>query len=126
MGEWMLEKGLRPDVILSSTAKRASQTTELVLAAIDYHDSVTWLDKLYHASPQTMLDAVATVDGRAKCVLLVAHNPGMEELVSVLGKNFVAMPTAAIAHFELTSDDWAIDPDDSTIRLIEIAKPKEL
>ena len=75
IGKWLADKGYAPDVVLVSDAKRTVETAELVLAALAHKPEVQVLSRLYHASPDTVLEAVTRVTG--KTIALIGHNPGM-------------------------------------------------
>jgi phosphohistidine phosphatase len=126
MAQWLAEHDLVPDIVLSSTARRARETAEIVIQTLQYSGPTQWSERLYHASPATLTEAIEQGDNNCRRLLLVAHNPGMESLVSSLGETFAAMPTAAIAWFEFESETWKLTPKPSNFRLVQIACPKEL
>jgi phosphohistidine phosphatase len=126
MAEWLTEHDLVPDLVLSSTACRARETAEIVTQTLQYRGPMQWSERLYHAPPAILIESIEQVSSQHNCLLLVAHNPGLESLVSSLGETFSAMPTAAIAWFEFESETWQLSPRPSNFRLIQIACPKEL
>jgi phosphohistidine phosphatase len=87
-GTWLRENGILPDVILCSTATRAQQTCAEVRSGlgVDVPDPELE-DALYAASAIHLLAVIHTVPETARCVLLVAHMPGVQELVTRLGSN---------------------------------------
>ena len=132
MATWCAQQGLLPDVVLASSAERAADTARRLARGLGVEeDDITFDDVLYLASLPTLLDALARVDPAARQVLLVGHNPGLDELVrhlasatprlSASGK---LMTTAAVAHFRLP-DDWSDLPRGSG-ELLDLARPKEL
>ncbi len=100
-----------PDCILTSTAVRARETTRLVAAAMAYDGPVVERDAVYGASVDALLDALRECGPNDAAVLLVGHNPGLEELVALLtggeaSPPIVRLPTAALACIALDIDDW--------------------
>lgn len=87
VGAVLLEQKLIPQSIYSSTAKRAIQTAELVCEQlmIDKHD-IAQRDELYLADPETFLSLLHGITDRIARVLLVGHNPVLEELVEALSE----------------------------------------
>ncbi len=81
----LLELKLLPQVIISSTAQRAVETSEIVcqLLAID-SEQILYRDELYHADVGTFLSQLHRLNNRFKRVLIVAHNPALEDLVDFL------------------------------------------
>jgi phosphohistidine phosphatase len=106
MGQLLLDENLTPGLILSSTAKRARKTASLVAKSCGYSREVNELADLYLAGPQSYFEALQFVDDGLDRVLVVGHNPGMEDLVQELVGEFHRMPTAALAHVELEIDAW--------------------
>src|SRR5262245_25715614 len=85
MGRLLAEKSLVPGRILSSTARRARKTAELAAEAAGYRGEIELLDDLYLASAKKILSQTRThTPDAVDRVLIVAHNPGLEELVDRL------------------------------------------
>ena len=132
MGAWIRHLDLVPDVVLSSPATRARATTELACKAMALPlDKVIWDERLYEASGAQVLSALAEAPRKAGRVLLVGHNPGLEELVHLLvgdppeipadGK---LLPTAALARLEITGD-WR-DAGPGCAHLLAVTRPGEI
>lgn len=103
MGRWLAGAALVPDRIVSSTALRALQTARAVAEACGYARGVEATRRLYLASPEEICSVIADLAGDSSPILIVAHNPGVELLVSHWTGRDERMPTAAIARFEVTS-----------------------
>ncbi|MDX1606771.1 MAG: histidine phosphatase family protein, partial [Candidatus Competibacterales bacterium] len=111
-GQWLRENDLVPDHIVSSPARRARQTAERVCPELGIDSSsVTWDPRIYEATAPTLLQVLADCPAEARRVLLIGHNPGLENLLLYLcpetpvpdsGK---ILPTAAVARVALP-DDW--------------------
>lgn len=111
MGRLLRDEGLWPDLILSSTARRARRTAELLLTDRESDTSeddteIRYLSELYLADPEDYLGAVRRVAGQAESVLVVGHNPGLEMLLQSLTDAWHRLPTAAIARIDLPIDAW--------------------
>ncbi len=96
-----------PDLILTSTAERACRTTELVAGASGYTGAIVRVDDLYAADAKRLLEVARARGSQAGRLLLVAHNPGLEELVEQLTGRSETMPTAALAEIVLPIDQWS-------------------
>jgi phosphohistidine phosphatase len=115
MARRFAESGFRPDVILSSTARRARTTADAFAAATGTR--VTLQERLYGAPAGLLLDAAA--ETRAASVMVVAHDPGLSVLAGRLSDGEIAhMTTCAVATFTWSTDDWdvatSLDADDWT------------
>jgi phosphohistidine phosphatase len=127
MGQWLAGQGLLPDHILTSTAKRAVDTAKRVAEALRFQGDVEQRGVLYHASPETWLDALHSLPDERRCILCVGHNPGLELLVAELTGEPQKLPTAAIAYFTLQDEGWSeILPESPNLTLEVLWKPKSL
>lgn len=106
----------QPDLIVSSPAVRAKETTDGIMEAAAFIGPYQVDDSLYGTGPDTYMSVIQELPQVADKVLLVGHNPIIEETVSLLctgnpDASLVHMPTAAIACLEAEADDWRItDP----------------
>ena len=109
-GDWLREHGLLPDRVLCSPSARTRQT----LAALgDIGGAPATLEPaIYEASPGT-LAALVDAQRDAECLLLVGHNPGLEQLAALMHSgqsgDYRGMPPGGIAVLRLPVDA-AIEP----------------
>lgn len=115
MGNWLSNKELVPDRILCSTAKRARDTLKLAIQLWEEPPKPKFDDKLYLASVSDLLAVIAEQGKNAERLMVLGHNPGLQELVvklvagkprdtrEVIGK----FPTGAIAHLICDIGDWS-------------------
>ena len=109
-GDWLREHGLLPDRVLCSPSARTRQT----LAALgDIGGATATLEPaIYEASPGT-LAALVDAQRDAECLLLVGHNPGLEQLAALMHSgqsgDYRGMPPGGIAVLRLPVDS-AIEP----------------
>ncbi|HEU4686783.1 MAG TPA: histidine phosphatase family protein [Vicinamibacterales bacterium] len=106
MGELVREYGLMPDVVISSDAVRARMTAEAMAEAARYAGEILLDQHLYLASPDDILSLLRRVRQNAETVMIVGHNPGLEELVEQLTGAWQDLPTAALAQIVLPIDRW--------------------
>jgi phosphohistidine phosphatase len=125
MGRYMRERQIRPDLILCSPAERARQTAALLAEAAGLPTPPRYDERIYEATAARLVEVVAQADEGAGSLLLVGHNPGLEELLELLTGETRRMPTAALACIELDADKWATLAQRSG-RLEWQVKPKEL
>ena len=81
MGRLLRDENLTPDLIVSSTAKRALDTAEAVAEASGYEGEVESRPEFYMAGPEAYLRALRALSDDYECVMVIGHNPGLEELV---------------------------------------------
>lgn len=130
VGSWLYREGLVPDHVVSSPAERARQTAIKVCKRLDFKKKrIAWDAEIYEAGVPALLDVLARCPGEAATVLLVGHNPGLEELLLHLAGEEVErpadgklLPTATVARLEMP-DDWSrLDP--GSAHLISITRPR--
>lgn len=110
-GRWLLARGIRPDLVLCSSARRARETWEQVSAAMGAAapdaDAVSFESRVYDAGAQGLLDLVNEQPNDAQTLLTVGHNPASANLVTWLtGRSGIAFPACALAVIRL-GESWA-------------------
>ncbi len=126
MGRLVAERGLRPDRIVSSTARRARATAEAVAAEAACGAPVQLERRLYLANPAEIIEVIRESGGDAASVMVVGHNPGLEELVARFGGVGEPLPTAALAEIHLDIPAWSNLLLSSPGRLVNVWRPREL
>ena len=126
MGELVREHGLIPDVVISSDAVRARLTAEAVAEAARYAGQILLDRRLYIASPADIRSLLRTVPDKAETVMIVGHNPGLEELAALLTGERKDLPTAALVQIVLPIDQWRDLKLSTRGTLVGHWRPKEL
>lgn len=116
MGAWLVGRGFRPDLVLCSTAKRARLTWELAKTALTPAPRARFEENIYMASPDALLAQVRSTPAEIQTLMIVGHNPGLEQFVELLASKgdpearramSSKFPTAAIAVIDFPFDDWS-------------------
>ena len=108
MGKGLLKRGIKPDLILSSSAERAVTTAKLIVEAMEASPEIIEIEpNLYHASPSVMMKYIHMQKDSKETIFLVGHNPGLNDLIEFLGEYIDNLPTAGIFCFNLLVDSWA-------------------
>ncbi len=100
MGALVTEIGHPPDLVISSTARRAATTAERAAQAGRWDCEIRYLDSFYETSPGGVIDELRSIDDKHSSCLVVGHNPTWSALVHRLTGGSVAMRTATIAMIE--------------------------
>ena len=106
MGELVRQHRLIHDMVMSSDAVRARLTAAAVAEAAGHAGEILLNERLYMASPADILSVLRTVPRNAETVMIVGHNPGLEELVEQLTGEQQDLPTAALVQIVLPIDRW--------------------
>jgi phosphohistidine phosphatase len=126
------KKDLGPDLIISSNALRAKTTAELVAKGCKYEGDIVLDHSLYEAKPKDYMNILETLSDRYTHVLLVGHNPTIEEAIETLtdssdDNNKIVMPSCALAHLSIPIEKWSDLKNSKTkheVVLKEILQPK--
>lgn len=129
VGRWLTTQHLIPDTILSSPATRALETAQRVCRQLHIDESSIICDRrIYEADAQTLLAILKNLRHERR-VLLVGHNPGLEELLLSLiphsiplSPNGKCLPTAALAQLAFESE-WA---ELANAKLVTLIRPDSL
>ena len=105
---------------------RARATAEAVAKASGYERDITFNRSPYAAGPQAYIDALLDLSDDNARVLIVGHNPGLEELVEVLTGEMHLMPTCSLAYLKLRVDKWSAIGNKIKGQVAEIWRPRNL
>ncbi|MFY9796078.1 MAG: histidine phosphatase family protein [Candidatus Nitrosopolaris sp.] len=126
MGELLQNEHLVPEFIISSTAKRARSTAKVVAKASGYKGEITFNRSLYAAQPAAYIHVLCDVSNEYSRVLLVGHNPGLEQLVKMLTGEEHVMPTCSLVHVQLRVNSWTEIDYKTKGKMAGIWKPRDL
>jgi phosphohistidine phosphatase len=132
MGRLLAGYNSMPDIIVSSPSLRTKQTVEYSVLANGYAGEIIWDERLYGGTPFDYLAAVRELPTTVQLPMLVGHNPGIEETISLLlsltgeslqGGNRLRVPTAGLARLDAGIDRWEeIKPGVCVLRWFVIPK----
>jgi phosphohistidine phosphatase len=125
IGEFIEEKGIDFDLVLVSTAVRTRETIELVKERAKFRGEVRYEERIYEATTTQLLELISEVDEARESVLLVGHNPGIEDLLALLTGKHVHVATATFAKIKINALNWSANLAEHGT-LDWIIHPKEL
>lgn len=126
VGALLRDRSLVPDLIITSDAVRARTTAETVAKAAGYTRELVVEPSLYHATPADLiavLQGVAEEAGRS--VMIVGHNPGLEDLVEQLTGEDHSLPTAALVQLALPIERWSEIDSSVDATVVDAWQPKD-
>ncbi len=108
MGKQLAQGGHRPDILLSSPAKRAWNTAKKIAKVLGFSkEDIAKDPKLYHADVSTLLTVVQSQDDQGQSLMLFGHNPGLTEFATLLCKHeFGNIPTAGVVCINFEVSSW--------------------
>lgn len=109
MGKRLKALNIKPDIIIASTAKRASQTARRIAKELNYNkEEIIFVDKLYHCAPKIFVEVINDIDAENKTAIIIAHNPGITDFANQLSDTFRIdnMPTCGIVGVRWEAENW--------------------
>ena len=124
MGELLKEKVVNPDVVISSPAKRASKTAQIITAHIGYSKKdIIYSEEIYEASSRELVDFIKKIDDKYNSVMLFGHNPGFTMLNNYLSKNYIDnIPTCGIVALQFNINWKEIDKNSAKMLFFDYPK----
>jgi phosphohistidine phosphatase len=109
MGRRLAAQGHKPDLVISSPARRALATAKKIAKETGYSESkVITDDHLYFSGTRNMVDLLENLDDKYTKVMIVGHNPAMSSLLNILCDSSVEnMPTCAVAVVSFDMASWS-------------------
>jgi len=127
MGRLMRDERITPDLVLSSTSRRTRETAELAFAELGPSPfPVHYLDDLYHADPTQIAHILSQISEPDACVMLLGHNPGLEEFLALHTGQKQSFPTAGLAVIDFKLKSWNQFSESLHGNLRHLWKPKQL
>ena len=118
VGKHIRDLGLSYDLVLCSPAARAAETAELAGLSPRFDD------RIYEATAESLLAIIQHIDEAVERAAMVGHNPGFEQLASLMLGQAVSMPTGSLIEISLPIDQWSDAGENG--RLSRFIQPKEL
>jgi phosphohistidine phosphatase len=137
VGRYMAKHDQVPDLILCSTARRTTETLDLILPYFKKGIPIKYEDQLYLAEYPDLLARIRWVDDKFKKLLIIGHNPGLEQLAFTLAmasngpdddqmrRLTEKFPTAALAVITFNFKSWK-DVKEGKGTLEDFVRPKDL
>jgi phosphohistidine phosphatase len=132
MAGYLEAEQIRPDLVLCSPALRTRETLQRVAGAFGDRVEARFDEALYGASEPELLARLKALPEEVGSVMLIGHNPGLEELALALasdGEGLARMrakyPTAALATIDLPAERWSVIERGSG-ELVGYVRPRDL
>lgn len=126
IGQLLRREELVPDCIISSSAERALATAEQVALNGGYEEEIEVTRTFYLAGPEEYVARLQKLDDAVERVMVVGHNPGLEELLYELTGEEEPLPTGGLAQVRLPIEKWAELEMDGEGELVAFWRPREL
>ena len=126
MGRLIYQNDLIPQLIITSSAKRAKKTAQAAADSLGYDGQIEVTRELYHAGAASYIERLNGIVPDYSRVMVIGHNPGIEELIEDLTGLWERMPTAALAVIDLPIENWSELTENTQGKLVNLWIPREL
>jgi phosphohistidine phosphatase len=112
LSEKIKDSKICPELVICSPARRTRETLDGLIKALPSFVKIVYEDEIYLASPQFILNKLNSLDDKFRSVLLVGHNPGLEQTLVQLAKDdpllkhVTPLPTACFIQLDLMIERW--------------------
>lgn len=108
MGKLLNQKHIKPDIIITSSAKRAYSTAKNFVKELNYKKGKLVVDKnIYESGTSELINIIKKIDDKHNSVMLFGHNPALTMLNNYLSdKSIDNIPTCAVVTIEFDVDSW--------------------
>ncbi|MGM0580147.1 MAG: SixA phosphatase family protein [Bacteroidota bacterium] len=122
MAQWLSLQAINADWIISSGAERAKNTAIAFQAVLNIPMEIN--DQLYHASRSKLLNLIKQTNNDINCLILVSHNPGLNDLADYLLSGFPEnIPTTGIVSLKLDIEKWSeASPKNASLHFFQYPK----
>ncbi|MDA3043549.1 MULTISPECIES: SixA phosphatase family protein [unclassified Campylobacter] len=108
LGELLAKEGIKPDIIITSPAKRALKTAKIIAKNIGAKDILKEKKELYDISARELAEFVRMLDEKYKVVFIVGHNPTIGAVCEYFSNSVIEkFPTCAIFGLEFEAENFA-------------------
>ncbi len=126
MAKLVREKGVVPDLILSSPAKRALLTAKVFADELNYPaKNIQLVSEIYEAFYDEIMEALHDVEDVVNTLMIFGHNPGFTDFTNFVSDSYIEnIPTCGVVGLELKEESWNKVKEDS-FRLLFFEYPKK-
>lgn len=126
IGQLLREHELLPDLVLTSDARRALDTTTRALKFAGHEGEVTIDERLYLSGAEQILDVLHEQGNGDTRALVVGHNPDLEDLLMVLVNESIRLPTSTLTQIEANVEHWDELRPGCECRIVQRWRPNDL
>ncbi len=97
---------LIPELIISSPAKRAKETVQIITRKMDYKKEILWKDKIYSGEMEEILNCIGESNNKINNLLVVGHNPAIESCFHFFTGTYKTISPATLSIIDVDLEKW--------------------
>src|SRR3712207_4042833 len=106
IGNYLKANSITPELILCSTALRTRETLAIVTQAAELNSEPRYDQRIYEASCSRLVEVISQIENDRNVVMLIGHNPGLEEILLLLTGKRQEMATGTLARIVFDTMSW--------------------
>jgi phosphohistidine phosphatase len=108
IGSYLKLRGIRPDTILASCARRTEETADLLAKKLEYDGPVNYMQELYFTDTDTLKQIIMLQENDADTIFVVGHNPQVTDMANALIDEHISkIPTMGVVAIEFDIGRWS-------------------
>ena len=108
MGAYLRLRGILPDLILSSCAERAQETSDLLAEKLAYKGPVNYMKELYYTDTETLRQIITMQGSELETIFVIGHNPQITDMAnSLIDEHISKIPAMGIAAVNFDIENWS-------------------
>lgn len=124
MGQLLKNKGMIPEMMVSSPAVRAFTTAQIIAKELDYDVDLIYREsQIYEATLKDMLDVIGSLPDNIYAAMIFGHNPTFTYLCNYFGEELMNLPTCGVISIESSAKSWA-DVNEHNAKVVRLDFPK--
>ncbi|MBN2782573.1 MAG: histidine phosphatase family protein [Campylobacterales bacterium] len=124
MGKFLKNKGISPDIIISSPALRAKKTAISIASELKYKKEILFDKDIYDKSAMQILEKIKMLDDKYESIFLFGHNPELNKLSNIYVGFDQNIVTCGVLEIEFSCNKW-IEVEAINSKLISYDYPKK-
>lgn len=126
MSKRLLRRGVKPSLLLTSSATRAVETAKIIASALAYPEkNIVSEENLYQTTPEIILKYLRMQKDKYDLILVFGHNPCFNDLIETLGGSIDNLPTSGQYGIKFETEHWAeISAENASFWFLDFPKKK--
>ena len=125
MGRWLHDQKFQLDHLIASPALRTRDTARRVAEAMEFNGAIEFPQSLYEGANRAYSAQIALCPISVATLLIVGHNPALEQFVERISGEWVTLKTSAVAYLEYAGKDWSEIQSESLV-FVDLWTPKSI
>ena len=108
IGSYLMLRGIRPDLILASCARRAEETADMLAKKLSFEGPVNYMQELYFTDTETLRQIIMMQESDVERIFVVGHNPQVTDMANMLMDEHISkIPGMGVVAIDFEIDQWS-------------------